>query len=364
LKVPFFDLKKQNSLIEDEILKCFKKVCRDSQFSDGLYVQEFEKKFADYCSSKYAIALNSGTSALHLALLTLNIGKGDEVILPANTFISTAWAVSYVGAEIVFVDCEPRTWQICPDAVERSITKKTKLIIGVHLYGQPFNVTRINEIAKKYDLNFIEDAAQAHGAKYNNKIVGTFGEMACFSFYPSKNLGAYGEGGCITTNNTNYDKKIRMLRNHGSQKKYKYDFIGFNMRMGGLEGAVLNIKLKYIKDWNKRRVEIAQEYLNNIINPKIKMQKSPRNSESVFHLFVITTNERNKLKLYLENRNIQTGKHYPIPCHLQKAYENLGYKKNDFPQAEYLARSCLSLPMFPEMTDKMVAKVIDELNNY
>ena len=260
MKVPFFDLKKQNSLIEDEILKCFKKVCRDSQFSDGLYVQEFEKKFADYCSSKYAIALNSGTSALHLALLTLNIGKGDEVILPANTFISTAWAVSYVGAEIVFVDCEPRTWQICPDAVERSITKKTKLIIGVHLYGQPFNVTRINEIAKKYDLSFIEDAAQAHGAKYNNKIVGTFGEMACFSFYPSKNLGCYGDAGATVTNDAQIMEKIRVFARYGQTSAHFHTEIGHNARMDTIQAAILLVKLGYLEQWTSRRREIAQLY--------------------------------------------------------------------------------------------------------
>ena len=221
--------KKQYLSLKDEIYHVIDNVCKDSAYSDGKYVLEFEKSFARYCSVKHAVGVNSGTSALHLALLSLGISRDDEVILPANTFISTAWAVSYVGAKIVFVDCEPDTWQICPIEVEKSITSRTKLIIGVHLYGQPFALDKIKNIADKYGIYFIEDAAQAHGAKYKNKKIGSFGEMACFSFYPGKNLGTYGEGGCITTNNDNYNEKLRILKNHGSRKKYYHDVIGFNI---------------------------------------------------------------------------------------------------------------------------------------
>ncbi len=364
MKVPFFDLQKQYLSLKDEIYRVIDNVCKDSAYSDGKYVLEFEKSFARYCSVKHAVGVNSGTSALHLALLSLGISKDDEVILPANTFISTAWAVSYVGAKIVFVDCEPDTWQICPIEVEKSITSKTKLIIGVHLYGQPFDIDKIKDIADKYGIYFIEDAAQAHGAKYKNKKIGSFGEMACFSFYPGKNLGTYGEGGCITTNNDSYNEKLRILKNHGSRKKYYHDVIGFNMRMSGIEGAILNVKLKYLDAWNKKRKNISKKYLRYIDNSKIGLPKTRINSDAVFHLFVITTDDRENLESFLSNKKISTAKHYPIPCHLQKAYDHLGYKINDFPNSEYLSNHCLSLPIFPEMEDEMVEKVIDELNKY
>ncbi len=364
MKVPFFDLHKQYLTLKDEIHKVIDDVCYDSAYSDGKYVLEFEKSFARYCSVSHAIAVNSGTSALHLALLSLGIGKGDEVIIPSNTFISTAWAVSYVGAKIIFVDCERDTWQICPNEVEQAITSRTRLIIGVHLYGQPFNVDRIKSIADKYGLYLIEDAAQAHGAKYKRKKVGSFGEMACFSFYPGKNLGTYGEGGCITTNNNIYKEKIRMLKNHGSRKKYYHDIIGYNMRMSGIEGAVLKLKLKYLDSWNQKRLAVSKKYLSDIKNNKISLPATIINTESVFHLFVITTDRREDLERYLLEKGIYTGKHYPIPCHLQKAYHFLGHKVGDFPNSEYLSNHCLSLPIFPEMEDKMVEKVIDELNKF
>jgi len=364
LKVPFFDLKAQYKLIESEILSSMNTVCESSDFTNGKAVKNFEQNFAKFCSTKYAVALNNGTSALHLAMIALGIGKGDEVIIPANTFIATAWAPNYVGAKTVFVDCDPNTWQISIPDIEKKITKKTKCIIGVHLYGQPFDVNSLKDITQDLGIFLVEDASQAHGAKYKNQIVGGLGELACFSFYPSKNLGTYGEGGGITTNSKKFKKNINLLRNHGSDKKYYHDLIGFNMKMGGLESTVLNIKLRYLKKWNKKRKIIAKKYMKEIKGDKIKKQSQPENTDSVHHLFVITTNDRKDLIKYLKGKKIHTGIHYPIPCHLQRAFDFLGHKRGDFPSSEYLADHCLSLPLYPEMTDKMVEKVIKEINAY
>jgi dTDP-4-amino-4,6-dideoxygalactose transaminase len=363
-KIQFCDLKKQYQQIKKEVKNVFKNVCENTAFSGGSFVDTFEKNLATYCQSKYAIGSNSGTSALHLALLALGIKNGDEVIVPANTFIASAWCVSYVNATPVFVDCTPNTWNIDPNEVIKKITPKTKAIIGVHLYGQPFDVDSIKKITQKHNLFLIEDCAQAIGAKYKNKIVGNFGEMGCFSFYPGKNLGAYGEGGGIITNNENYNKHIRSLRSHGSTTKYYHDEVGFNMRMDGIQGGILDIKLKYIDSWNQKRKQIAKKYQNSITNKKIKIQTQPKWSDSVYHLFVITVDNRNNFLEYMQKNNIFCGIHYPIPCHLQKAYSFLGYKEGDFPNAEYLANHCVSLPIYPELTDKEIAKVIKIVNKY
>ncbi len=364
MKIQFLDLKGQYNQIKHEILPKIEQVLEDTAFSGGKYVEEFEKLFATYCQTNHAIAVNNGTSALHLAMLALGIGADDEVILPANTFVATAWGVSYVGAKLVFVDCDADTWEIDVTKIEAKITPKTKAIAGVHLYGQPFDIDAVREICKKHNLVFIEDAAQAHGANYKGKRVGQFGEMACFSFYPGKNLGTYGEGGGITTNNEKYTKHLHSLRNHGSVVRYYHDEIGYNMRMGGIEGAVLSVKMKYIDSWNARRKEIAKMYQNGITNPAIKMQKQPDFADSVYHLFVITTENRENLLKYLTDNEIFPGQHYPVPCHLQKAYEYLGHKVGDFPNSEYLAAHCLSLPMYAELTDNEVNKVIEVLNKF
>ena len=364
MEVPFFDLKDQYKSINSEILNSINELCENSDFTNGNAVKTFEQNFAKFCSAKYAIALNNGTSALHLAMIVLGIGKGDEVIVPANTFIATAWAPNYVGAKTVFVDCDPDTWQISISDVEKKITKKTKCIIGVHLCGQPFDINSLIKITQDKGIFLVEDASQAHGAKYKNQLVGGFGELACFSFYPSKNLGTYGEGGGITTNSEKIKNKLNLLRNHGSNKKYYHNLIGFNMKMGGLESTVLNIKLKYLNSWNERRKTIAEKYIKGINNNKIKKQAHPHNTDSVHHLFVVATKERKKLIKYLNEKNINTGIHYPIPCHLQKAFDFLGYKRGDFPSSEHLADHCLSLPIYPEMTNEMVEKVINEINKY
>ncbi len=363
-KINCLDLKGQHQQIKKEIFEAFEKVYDNTAFSGGSFVEEFEKKYAAFCGTKYAVGLNNGTSALHLAMIALGIGEGDEVILPANTFVATAWGVSYTGAVPVFVDCTADTWQIDVSKIEQKITNKTKAIIGVHLYGQPFDIGGLAAIAKKHNLFFVEDAAQAQGAKYKGVNVGSFGEMACFSFYPGKNLGACGEAGGITTSNDAYFKHLQSLRNHGSLVRYYHDEIGYNYRMGGLEAASLNIKLKYLNGWNDRRKIIAKRYQAEIKNTKIKIQTQPEWADSIYHLFVATTEKRDEFIKYLNENNINPGLHYPIPCHLQKAYAHLEYKKGDCPNAEYLAEHCLSLPMYAELTDEEVNNVIDVINNY
>ena len=363
-KIPFLDLKQQYQQIKDEVHQKMQEVIDITAFSGGPFVDAFETDFADYCQTKYALGCNSGTTALHLAMLALDIKEGDEVIVPGNTFIATPWGVSYVNATPVFVDCDPDTWNIDPNKIEERITDKTKAIIGVHLYGQPCDIDGIKQIAEKHNLFFVEDSAQAHGAYYNGKRVGGFGEMACFSFYPGKNLGAFGEGGGMTTNNDSYDHHLRSLRNHGCLKRYYHDEVGYNYRMDGLQGAVLQVKLKYLDSWNQRRKDIAKMYQTGITNSKIKMQHQPEGTDSVYHLFVVTTENRDDLMSYFNDNNIFPGLHYPVPCHLQKAYVDLGYKEGDLPQSEYLSEHCLSLPMFAELTDEQVNRVIDVVNKY
>jgi len=358
------DLKRQHQSIKKEIFEAFEKVYENTAFSGGPFVEQFEKEFANFCDTEYAIGVNNGTTALHLAMMALGIGQGDEVIVPANTFIATAWGVSHAGATPVFVDCTPDTWEIDPSKIEAKITGKTKAIIGVHLYGQPFNIDAVKAIADQHKLFLVEDAAQAQGALYKGSPVGGFAEMACFSFYPGKNLGACGEAGGITTNNKAYDTHIRSLRNHGSVTRYYHDEIGYNMRMGGLEGASLSVKLKHLNDWNNRRREIAKLYQTKVNNPKIKMQAQPDWASSIYHLFVVTVENKDSFVKYLDQNGIAAAFHYPVPCHLQKAYVHLGYKQGDFPNAEYLASHCVSLPMFAELTDAEVNTVIDALNAY
>jgi dTDP-4-amino-4,6-dideoxygalactose transaminase len=292
-KINCLDLKGQHQSIKEEIFAQFEKVYENTAFSGGPFVAAFEADFAKFCGTKYAVAVNTGTSALHLAMLALGIGKGDEVIIPANTFIATPWASSYVGATPVFIDCDPDTWEIDSSKIEEKITAKTKAVIGVHLYGSPFDVDPVKAICEKHGIFLVEDAAQAQGTKYKGVRVGGFGEMACFSFYSGKNLGACGEGGAITTNNENYFKHLQSLRNHGSTERYYHDEVGYNYRMGGLEGASLKVKLQYLEGWNNNRKAIAKRYLTEITNPKIKMQLQPDYTDSIFHLFVVTSDEKN-----------------------------------------------------------------------
>lgn len=363
-KIPCLDLKGQHQQLKAEIFEAFEKVYEMTAFSGGYFVEEFEKAFAQYAETQYALGVSNGTTALHLAMLALGIGSGDEVIIPANTFIATAWGVSHAGATPVFVDCKADTWEIDPSRIEERITPRTKAVIGVHLYGQPFDIDAVKSICDKHHLFLVEDAAQAQGARYKGKSVGGFGEMACFSFYPGKNLGACGEAGGITTNDEAHAKHIRSLRNHGMTVRYFHDEIGYNYRMGGLEGASLSVKLNYLEGWNNRRRAIANRYLSEIKNDKIKMQIQPDFTDSVFHLFVVTTEDKEGFCAYLNDNGIAPAFHYPVPCHLQKAYAHLGYKEGDFPNSEYLAAHCVSLPMYPELTDEQIDQVIQVANKY
>ncbi|MDX2171920.1 MAG: DegT/DnrJ/EryC1/StrS family aminotransferase [Bacteroidota bacterium] len=363
-KINCLDLKGQHQQVKAEIFAAFEKVYEKTAFSGGPFVEEFENNFAKYVGANYAVGVSNGTIALHLAMLALGIGEGDEVIIPANTFIATAWGVSHANATPVFVDCDEHTWEIDATKIEAAITPKTKAIIGVHLYGQPFDVDAVAAICKKHNLFLVEDAAQSQGARYNGKTVGVFGEMACYSFYPGKNLGACGEAGGLTTNNEDYKKHLHSLRNHGSTVRYYHDEIGYNYRMGGLEGASLNVKLKYLEGWNNRRREIAKRYQAEMKNPKIKMQTMPSWSDGIYHLFVVTTDDKDGLVKHMDAHDINVAYHYPVPCHLQKAYAHLNYKKGDFPHSEYLASHCVSLPMYAELTDEQVTRVIEVLNKF
>jgi dTDP-4-amino-4,6-dideoxygalactose transaminase len=363
-RINFLDLKEQYLQIKEEAWQAMEKVMDQTAFSGGPFVASFEEKFAAWTGAKYAVGISNGTIALQLAFQTLGIGHGDEVIVPANTFIATAWGVSHAGATPVFVDCTSDTWEIDPALIEAKITPKTKAIAGVHLYGQTFDIDAVKGICDKHNLFLVEDCAQAHGAHYKGKHVGTIGEMGCFSFYPGKNLGTFGEGGGVITNSDAYYKKMCSLRNHGSTVRYYHDEIGYNWRMGGIEGAVLEVKLKYIDQWNARRKEIAARYKSEIKNDKITFQAMPEWGDSAYHLFVVTVPDREDFMQFMNKHEIFPGLHYPVPCHLQKAYEHLGYKKGDFPHSEYLAEHCVSLPIYAELKEEDVTRVIETINAY
>lgn len=347
-----------------EYQEAMEEVCRETAFSGGKYADKFDEEFAEYVGSKYACGVNNGTSALHLAMLALGVGEGDEVIVPANTYIATAWGVSYTGATPVFADCKADTWEIDPASVEAKITERTKGIIGVHLYGQPFDYKAVKEIADRHGLFVVEDCAQAHGAKFEGRNVGTLGELACFSFYPGKNLYAFGEGGSVTCDKESYFKHMTRLKNQGCDVRYYHDEIGYNYRLEGIQGAVLSVSLRYLPQWTAKRQEIGKRYLAEIKNPLITMQGHPENTESVFHLFVITVPDHDDFLRYMATHRVECNMHYPVPCHLQKAYRHLGYKEGDCPNAEYLAAHCVTLPLFPEMQEEEITRVIDLCNAY
>lgn len=363
-KIGFLDLKQQYLSIKEEVWAAMEDVMEHTAFSGGPFVEKFEKHYCNWNGSDYTLGVSNGTIALQMAFTALGIGPGDEVIVPANTFIATAWGVSHVGATPVFVDCDKDTWQIDAKAIEAAITPNTKAIAGVHLYGQTFDVDAVKSIADQYNLHLVEDCAQAHGAVYKGKKVGNFGRMGCFSFYPGKNLGTFGEGGGVVTNEKDLYDHMNLLRNHGSSKRYYHDIIGYNWRMGGIEGAVLDVKLNHIDKWNSRRKQIASRYRKDIISPKITMQMLPEWADSVYHLFVVTVADREGFMAYLNGENIFPGLHYPVPCHLQKAYAQLQYKEGDFPNSEYLAAHCVTLPMYAELSDEAVQRVITAVNNY
>ncbi len=359
------DLTRDYKKHEEEYLNAIKACCEETAFSGGKYADQFDKEFAEYLGVPYVQGVNNGTSALHCALASLGIGLGDEVIVPANTYIASAWGVTYTGATPVFVDCTADTWEIDPSKIEEKITKNTKAILGVHLYGQPFDFGAVKKIADKYDLFIVEDCAQAHGAKFEGRMVGTLGDLGCFSFYPGKNLYAFGEGGAVSTFNQDYDKYINVMKNQGCNIRYYHEMIGYNYRLEGLQGAVLSVSLKFLPEWLERRKYIGNRYMKEIKNPKIILQNHPENTETVFHLFEVeVTDDPDKFLEYMKENDIECNRHYPVPCHLQEAYKFLGYKEGDCPNAEYLAKHCATLPLFPEMTEEEINLVIEKVNLY
>lgn len=358
------DLKRNYEKYKDEYNEAFIEACELTSFSGGPCADRFDREFAAYCGVKYATGVNNGTSALQCAMLALGIGAGDEVIVPANTFIATAWAPTYCGATPVFVDCTSDTWEIDASKIEEKITDRTKAIIGVHLYGQPFDFAAVKEIADKYGLPVVEDCAQAHGALYEGRKVGSLGEMGCFSFYPGKNLFCFGEAGSVTSDNEQYIDTINVLKNQGSRERYHHEMVGYNMRLEGVNGAILSVGLSHLDEWTKRRRTLGERYLREITNPLITMQAHPKNTDPVFHLFEIKVEKRDEFIEYMKLNGIGCDKHYPVPCHLQEAYKGLGYKPGDCPNAEHLAVHCVSLPMYPELTDEEQTYIIEKCNEF
>ena len=362
-KVPFLDLKTQCQNIRPEIDEAIARVLDDCQFVLGSEVAAFEKEFATYCGAAECIALNSGTSALHLALLAAGVGPGDEVITVAFTFVASVAAVLYAGARPVVVDIDPRSLTIDPAAIEAVITPRTKAILPVHLYGQPAEMDPIMEVARRHGLFVIEDAAQAHGAKYKGRPVGSIGDIACFSFYPTKNLGTYGEGGAVTTSSVEYARMIRMLRDWGQEQKYHHLLRGFNYRMEGLQGAILRVKLRHLDQWTELRRAAASKYNQLLADCGVELPREMPWARHVYHLYTLRTKDRDALQAALQTEGIQTAVHYPLPVHLQPAYADLGYSGGAFPQSEKAAEEVLSLPLYPEITDTQIQKVAQTLTS-
>jgi len=349
--VPFVDLRAQYRSIKPEIDAAVARVFETGEFVLGKEVAAFEEEFARYCDVRYAVGVNSGTSALHLALLAAGVGAGDDVITTPFTFVATAAAILQAGACPVFVDIEPGSYTINVDQIERAITSRTKAILPVHLYGQPADLDPILDIARRHGLVVIEDAAQAHGALYKGRPVGGIGHMACFSFYPGKNLGACGEGGAVTTNNADYDRTIRLLRDWGQETKYRHVLRGFNYRMDGIQGAILRVKLRRLEAWTTARRRRAAVYDRLLADTGAVTPSTMSYAGHVYHLYVIRTACRDAVRQALLQEGVQTGLHYPIPVHLQQCYADLGGRAGDFPCAEAAAREVLSLPMYPELEE-------------
>ena len=326
-------------------------------FCLGPDVVQFEKDFARYCDAEHCVGFNSGTSALHIALLLLKVGPGDEVITTPYTFVATSWAISYVGAKPVYVDVDDATFNLDPKLIERAITPRTKAVLPVHLYGHPFHVDPILATCRKHNLPLVEDGAQAHSARYRGKVAGSFGAISCFSFYPGKNLGTYGEGGGLVTSDPAFAARARSLREHGSTQRYHHDEIGFNYRMEGIQGAVLGVKLKHLNAWTRERRRVAHRYHELLADTPLQLPREADYAESAYHLYVVRHPRRDDLKKHLEASNVGCALHYPLPLHLQKCYAHLGHKPGDFPVAEKAARECLSLPIYPEMTDAQTHRV-------
>jgi dTDP-4-amino-4,6-dideoxygalactose transaminase len=362
--IPYLDLPAQIRSIRKDLDVAVARTLDNCSFCLGPDVVQFEKDFAKFVGAEHCVAYNSGTSALHIAMMLLGVGQGDEVITTPMTFVATSWAISYVNAKPVYVDVEAGTMNLDPQLIEKAITPKTKAIMPVHLYGHPFDLDPILKIAKKHNLPVVEDTAQAHGAKYNGKMVGTFSEISCFSFYPGKNLGAAGEGGALVTNNAVFAARAKSLREHGSTVRYYHDEVGFNYRMEGIQGAVLGVKLKHLAKWTSERRRVAHRYHELLAETPLQLPKEASYAESAYHLYVVRHARRDELKKHLEANGVGCALHYPLPLHLQKCYASLGYKNGDFPVTEKIARECLSLPIYPELTDQQIQRVAEVIKDF
>ena len=362
MKIPFNTLDKQFYLYQDEYEKKALEILRKGWYVLGPEVKAFEEEFASYLNTPYVIGVDNGLNAIVMAVRALGIKEGDEVIVQANTYIASVMGITMNGATPIFVEPD-EYYNIDVDKIEEKISEKTKAILVVHLYGQASNMYKVLELCEKYNLKLIEDCAQAHGAKYKDKMIGTFG-IGCFSFYPSKNLGCFGDGGAISTNDKKLDRDFRVLRNYGSEKRYYNEVVGYNSRLDELQAGLLRVKLKHIFELEKEREKIAQRYLNEIKNPLIQLPKIRENCSHVWHLFVVRINNREKFQRYLEENGIGSVIHYPIPPHLSEAYKYLGYKEGDFPITENYAKTILSLPLYNGMTKEELDYVIDIINKY
>jgi dTDP-4-amino-4,6-dideoxygalactose transaminase len=368
MPVPFVDLPAQYRSIKAEVDAAIQRVLDTSAFILGREVEEFERAFAEYVGARECVGVSNGTAAIQLALQACGVGPGDEVVVPANTFFATAEAVSTAGARPVFVDCDPATCNIDAGKIEEVITRRTRAVIPVHLYGQPADLDAVFEVAGRHDLLVIEDAAQAHGARYKGERVGARGLAGCFSFYPGKNLGAYGEGGAVVTNDAGLARRLRMLRDHGSEQKYRHELVGYNSRLEGIQGAVLGVKLGHLDEWNALRRRHAARY-RELLAPlaaagALVLPQEAGYAEHVYHLFVVQTEARDALQRHLSAAGVQTGIHYPVPVHLQPAYAAHGHKGGDFPNAESQSARVLSLPMYAELAERQLSYVADALADF
>jgi dTDP-4-amino-4,6-dideoxygalactose transaminase len=365
MKVPFLDLKAQYASIKDEVLPAIMGVLDSSAYVLGKAVSDFEAAFGKEHGVSYCYGVSSGTDGNHMVLWALGVGPGDEVIIPANTFIATAWGATLCGATPVFVDCEPDSYNIDPTKVEAKITPRTKAIVAVHLYGQAADMDPLSRIARTHNIALVEDCAQSHFAEYKGKRTGGISRASSFSFYPGKNLGAYGEGGAAATNDAELARKFKMIRDHGAEKKYHHEMYGHNYRMEGIQGAVLGVKLRHLGAWTEARRRNAALYNKHLQGiPNVTPPKEMSYAKHVYHLYVIRVTKRDELQNHLEGKGISTGLHYPIPLHVQKAFAHLGYKEGDFPVTERLAKEILSLPMYPELTEEQIKYVCGAIREF
>jgi len=362
--IPLVDLKAQNESIREELQAAMSEVIETSSFIMGPQINDFETDFAAFCGSRFAVGCSSGTSAIYLALAALGIGQGDEVITIPHTFIATVEAISLCGARPVFVDIDPETYTMDPALLEAAVTPRTKAVIPVHLYGHPTDMDPVMEIARRHGLKVIEDCAQCHGAEYKGRKVGTIGDIACFSFFPAKNLGAFGDAGAVITDDEALARSVRLQRNHGREGKYEHEMVGFNERMDTLQAAILRVKLRYLARWNEARRRNAAIYNDALRGTCVGLPVERDWARHVYHLYVVRHPDRDGLQAHLKAAGVATGKHYPLPLHLQPAYSFLGYGKGDFPATEKAADEILSLPMYPELAEEQIGVVAQAVRDY